>query len=270
MRLRKRLSTGLLLRAADAVVALSEREGSALQARYRLREGRVSVIPNGVDRSIFSAAGAAAADPPFILFAGQLEKFKGLDYLFAAMPAILETCPEARLVLAYHNDAELPHYRRLAATLGIERQVVFGGPKSPDELAALYASAAAFVQPSLVEALSGVVLEAMSCGAAIVASNVGGIRTQLDAESGIIVPPRNPQAIADAVGRLLRDPSLRSRLGAAAQAKAAREFTLDSMVEKHLQLYDAVLCRQHRRSRVRSVMLGAVGRVYLKQQRTPA
>jgi len=268
MRLRKRLSTGFLLRAADAVIALSDRERAALLTRYGLREDQITVIPNGVDQSVFRRPERLTPDGAHILYVGQLQTFKGLDYLLSAMPAILRAHPGVKLMLAYHNDAELPRYRRLAAELDIDRHVIFGGPKNPAELAVLYAAAAAFVQPSLVEALSGVVLEAMSCGAPIVATDVGGIRTQLDNETGIIVPPRDAQAIAKAVCRLLDCPELRGRLGSAAQAKAARKFTLSSMVETHLRLYEDILRKKQIRSGARKAMLGAVGRIYLGQQRT--
>jgi glycosyltransferase involved in cell wall biosynthesis len=270
LRLRKRLSTGFLLRSADAVIALSDRERVALLTRYGLRDDQITVIPNGVDPSVFRRPERITPDAEHILYVGQLQTFKGLDFLFSAMPEILRAHPGVNLTLAYHNDAELARYRGLAAELGIESHVIFGGPKTPEELAVLYASAAAFVQPSLAEALSGVVLEAMSCGAPIVATDVGGIRTQLDNETGIIVPPRDPQAIAKAVCRLLDCPELRGRLGSAALAKAARKFTLSNMVESHLRLYEAVLRKKRIRSRTRTAMLGAVGRIYLGRQRTEA
>jgi glycosyltransferase involved in cell wall biosynthesis len=270
MRLRKRLSTRPLLRAADTVVALSDRERLALLKRYGLRPGNVRVIPNGVDNSIFHAPEHPPSAEDFILYAGQLERFKGLDYLFEALPAIRKRFSSTKLVLAYHTAAELPHYRSLAARLGIEDAVVFAGPKTPAQLAELYARAAVFVQPSLVEALSGVVLEAMACGAAIVATDVGGIRTQLDENTGIVVRPRDPAALGQAVCRLLADSGLRARMGSAAAAKARRQFGIKTMVDSHLRLYDGLLREKPSRSTVRRVMLAAVGKLYLDQQRTGA
>jgi len=270
MRLKKRLSAGPLLRAADTVVALSDAERSVVIERYDLPPDKVQVVPNGVDASVFHPSAAPPPAHDYILYAGQLERFKGLDYLFEAMVAIRKSFSSTRLVLAYHTHAELPHYRALAVRFGIEDAVVFGGPKNPAQLAELYAGAAVLVQPSLVEALSGVVLEAMSCGAAIVATDVGGIRTQLDDSSGIIVRPRDSSALAHSVCLLLANPALRLEMGSAAAAKARLKFRISTMVDNHLRLYEGLLREKPSRSAVRRVMLGAIGKLCLDQQRTEA
>jgi glycosyltransferase involved in cell wall biosynthesis len=231
--------------------------------RYELQPQNLTVIPNGVDVDVFKPPEPLASEAPYLLFVGQLEKFKGLDYLFAAMPAIRSRFNSVKLLLAYHNNAELPRYQRLAKQLGIDDAVIFAGPKTPAELAALYAGAAVFVQPSLAEALSGVVLEAMSCGAAIVATEVGGIREQLDSETGIIVPPADPGAIAESVCRLLADPGLRCRLGVAARVKVERRFSISSMISSHLQLYETVLEAAPAPWSLRRMVLASVAKVYL-------
>ena len=95
-------------------------------------------------------------------------------------------------------------------------------PKPAAGLAQLYSTAAVVVSPSLGECLSTVVLEAMCCGAAVVATDVGGIREQLDEETGVIVPPRDCAALAHAICTLLADPRRRRRLGAGRPAKGPR------------------------------------------------
>jgi glycosyltransferase involved in cell wall biosynthesis len=86
-----------------------------------------------------------------------------------------------------------------------------------------------------------VVLEAMTCGAAVVATDVGGIREQLDETTGVVVPPRDPVALANAVCRLLAKPDLRRAMGLAARRKARAQFSVRNMIDRHLRLYEQLL-----------------------------
>ena len=117
----------------------------------------------------------------------------------------------------------------------------FAGSRTAAALAELYATAAVVVSPSLGECLSTVVLEAMCCGAAVVATDVGGIREQLDEETGIVVPPRDSVALARAICGLLADPGWRERLGRAARKKARAGFGIRQMIDRHIHLYEELL-----------------------------
>jgi polysaccharide biosynthesis protein PelF len=97
------------------------------------------------------------------------------------------------------------------------------------------------VSPSLGECLSTVVLEAMCCGATVVATDVGGIREQLDEDTGVIVPPRDSAALARAISTLLADGDQRRRLGQAAWRKAHAQFTVRQMIDRHVRLYEELL-----------------------------
>jgi len=238
---KRRLTDGLVLKRADRVVALSYRESEFLLRRYGLAVDQVVVIPNGIDATIFDrTAGPERGGELRLLFVGQLQPFKGLDYLLAAMPAIHAAEPRVKLLVVYQTDALLDEYRR-AASLGLNGCVEFAGAKTATELAQLYSSAAVVVSPSLGECLSSVVLEAMCCGAAVVATDVGGIREQLDQATGVIVPPRDSAALAQAIIRLLADGDLRSAMGAAARRKARAEFSVRKMIDRHVWLYEELL-----------------------------
>jgi glycosyltransferase involved in cell wall biosynthesis len=176
-----------------------------------------------------------------LLFVGQLEAFKGLDYLLEALPAVRERFPQLKLRAVYHTAALLERYRQETARLGIRECVEFAGSKTAPELAELYSTAAIVVAPSLGEALSTVVLEAMCCGAAVLATDVGGIREQLDETTGVIVPPRDSSALSEAICRLLGDGRLRRNLGNAARHKARAQFSIRKMIERHEGLYEQVL-----------------------------
>ena len=239
---KRRLTDGLLLRRTDAVVALSNAERDFLIRRYGLRPSSVAVIPNGIDTRIFDRqTEPPQGGEPCLLFAGQLKEFKGLDYLLQAMPLVRAAFPPVKLQVVYQTAALLDRYRAQTEQLGLDGSIEFAGPKTPRELAALYSTASVVVAPSLGECLSTVVLEAMCCGAAIVATAVGGIYEQLDKESGVIVPPRDPQALAGAICRLLSDSALRLALGRAARRKARVQFTVPNMIARHVRLYEELV-----------------------------
>jgi D-inositol-3-phosphate glycosyltransferase len=239
---RRRLTDRLILRRADAVVALSNAERNFLMRRYGLAPGHVVVIPNGIDTRIFDRV----AEPPEggevrLLFTGQLQEFKGLDYLLEALPAVRAAYPQVKLRLVYQTDTLLDRYRAQAARLRLNGCLEFAGPKSAVELAKLYSAATLVVAPSLGECLSTVVMEAMGCGAPVVATDVGGVREQLDETTGMIVPPRDAATLARAICRLLADSDLRRAMGEAARRKARGQFTIRTMIDRHVRLYEELL-----------------------------
>ena len=238
---KRRLTDGLILKRANAIVALSTPERDFLVRRYGLPPASVAVIPNGISTHIFDRIAEPEQGREDLLFVGQLQPFKGLPYLLEALPAVIAAFPHTRLRVVYQTDTLLEPYRRLTGRLGIAGHIEFAGPKTPSELAALYSTAAVVVSPSLGEALSTVVLEAMCCGAAVVATDVGGIREQLDPSTGIIVPPRDSAALAQAICRLLANPGWRRALGDAARRKARAQFSVHQMIRRHVRLYEQVL-----------------------------
>lgn len=239
---RRRLTDGFVLRKAAAIIALSNAEGNFLRRRRGVPSERIAVIPNGISTVVFDRiSGLDAPTHDGLLFVGQLQEFKGLDYLLRAMPAVRAAHPQVKLRVVYQTGALLEQYRKHAAQLKLDGCLEFAGPQTARGLARLYSSAAIVVSPSLGECLSTVVLEAMCCGAAVVATDVGGIREQLDEETGVIVPPRDSAALARAVCTLLADSDRRRRLGQAAWRKAHAQFSVRQMIDRHVRLYEEVL-----------------------------
>src|ERR1039457_2320859 len=149
--------------------------------------------------------------------------------------------PSATPIPASTPGALLDRYQKHAARLGLNGCLEFAGSKTAAGLAQLYSTAAVVVSPSLGECLSTVVLEAMCCGAAVVATDVGGIREQLDEDTGVIVPPRDSAALAHAISTLLADGDRRRRLGQAAWRKARAQFSVRQMIDRHVRLYEELL-----------------------------
>lgn len=238
---RRMLTDALVLRHADRVVALSNAERDFLVRRYGLAPGRVVVIPNGIDTRVFDRVADEEGGEERLLFVGQLQEFKGLDYLLEALAMVRTERPRVKLRAVYQTGALLERYRAQAAQLGLEGAVEFAGPRNAADLAREYSAATLVVAPSLGECLSTVVLEAMCCGAAVVATAVGGIREQLDAETGVIVPARDAGALAYAISRLLADAEWRRSLGEAARRKARAQFTIRAMIDRHERVYEELL-----------------------------
>jgi phosphatidylinositol alpha-mannosyltransferase len=215
--------------------------GEYFRADYR-------VIPNGIDFPRFHTRcpplEQLADERPTVLFVGRLEKRKGLKFLLRAWPKVLERQPNARLVVV-GRGRPLEGYRRFAARQGWSpADVVFAGYVPAEDLPRYYQSCDVFCAPNTGQESFGIVLlEAMAAGAPIVASDIAGYRDVVaDGEQGLLVEPKNPGALADAVSRLLANPELRARLRRAGQEKA-RAYDWPRVATQVLDYYFEVLAR---------------------------
>jgi glycosyltransferase involved in cell wall biosynthesis len=180
---------------------------------------------------------AARGDAPTVGAVTVLRRQKRLDVLLAAAPRILDA--GARVVIA-GDGPERDALQRLA-----DPRVVFE-PWSGSAAAHLR-ELDVYVLPSSWEAFPIGVLEALACGVPQVATDVGGTREAVTPETGILIPPRDPDALADAVIELLRDSDRRARMAAASRERHAAHFTVDRMVAGTAAVYDAVLSRRRGR-----------------------
>jgi glycosyltransferase involved in cell wall biosynthesis len=209
--------SGRLVRAvrrADVVVAHSA---------YLARHLRANGVDQPVHVPLFVAGRTPtpAPDPPRVLFAGRITAVKGVGTLIKAAAAV-----DAEFVICGDGWWE-PKARRLAEKHGVADRVMFHGWLGGDGLAAAYDSAAIVVVPSHWPEPFGLVgLEAMAHGRPVVASATGGIPEWLaDGETGLLVRPGDPRALADALQTLIRDPQARERMGASGAERVAREFS---------------------------------------------
>jgi glycosyltransferase involved in cell wall biosynthesis len=256
----------------DAAVALSHAEAGYLKAVTRSRT-EVRIIPNGIRADVYGAAPSGEPEPelPELLYVGQLIPLKGVDTLLRALH-LLKGKRRFRLRMAYQTSWMEGAYRELAAELGLADDVEFLGLLPPPELAALYRRASVLVLPTHAEALPSVVIEALLTGTPVVASWVGGIPEQVG-DYGALVQPGNAPELAHALdGVLGRLPELRARAGEM-RAYAQARFSIAGMVERHVDLYEAVLRREKRQAtsgeRVMHSGLRAAIRAYWGR-RTPA
>jgi phosphatidylinositol alpha-mannosyltransferase len=180
-----------------------------------------------------------------VLFVGRLEKRKGLKFLLRAWPLVLERQPDARLVVV-GRGRPLEGYRRFAARQGWSAEdVVFAGYVASEDLPRYYQSCQVFCAPNTGQESFGIVLlEAMASGAPIVASDIPGYRDVVShGVQGLLVEPRNPGALADAVCRLLGNPELRASMRRIGQ-EHAQAYDWPRVASQVLDFYAEVL--EHR------------------------
>jgi glycosyltransferase involved in cell wall biosynthesis len=230
--------------AADAVACVSEALRQRCLRFALCMRPPCSVIRNGVDIARFSPAprpGRSAK--PFILgyVANFYSSVKGHRYLLEAVAAL--PCRGNFKLWLVGDGALLAEMMRMARELDIDRQVVFLGPR--DDVPALLSQMDAFVLPSLTEGCPHALLEAMASGLPVIATSVGGVpEIVTDNETGILVPPSDPDAIRDAVLRLMDDDSLADLLRRNARALVESAFTDRLAAAAYLSLYDDLLGRQ--------------------------
>lgn len=234
----------LAARLCDRIVVLTERGREEHLARGIGRPAQFVVIPSGVDLAAFRAEAPSYeaararlgvdAGSRLLVGLGRLEPVKGFHSLVRALPLVLAAVPATRLLLAGEGSLR-PALEAEARALGVADRVrIAGAAIAP---AAVVAAADLVVVPSLNEGMGRVVVEAMALGRAVVATRVGGIpAVVVDGESGRLVPPDDPRALAAAVSELLQDPGLRARMGEAGRRRAG-EFSLAVMESRLVALY---------------------------------
>jgi glycosyltransferase involved in cell wall biosynthesis len=244
---RERRAYRLVLRAAHAVLVNSEAVAARLCAERVVPAGRIVVIPNGVDTARFHPApGPAVGEPPaeaaiVVGALGVLRPEKGLGDLVAAAALVRERCPRARFVI--HGDGACREdLRTLIAGLGLGDAVTLAG--ATDAPAAALRGLDVFALPSVSEASSNALLEAMATGLPVVATRVGGSALLVeDGVTGLLVPPRDPAALAKALVTLIEDRRLAARLGAAALDRVRAVHGLPAMLGRLEALYARTLGR---------------------------
>jgi glycosyltransferase involved in cell wall biosynthesis len=168
---------------------------------------------------------------PIVGTLARLDAIKGLDILLRALAEL----PGVTAVLVGEGE-ERDRLAKLAEALGVAERVLFVGwsEQARDHLTTFDV----YVLPSRFEAVSASIIEAMFAGLPVVATNVGGVRdVVVHGETGLLVPPEDPAALARAVRGLLEDPTRRQQMGRAGRARAVERFTAASMAAQYEAVY---------------------------------
>lgn len=219
---------------ASLVIALSESWRAILERISP--QARIEVLPNAVSLPAPHDVRRAGGSAPTLLFLGDVGRHKGVFDLVHAFARIAARFPWLRLLCG--GAGEIDEVRRLAARLELAGRIDCPGWLALEARNAALADAAMFVLPSYMEGMPMSLLEAMSWGLPVIATAVGGVpEIVTDEVNGVLIAPGDIDALAAAIARLMSDSALRGRLGGAARETIATRFSLDTAVERLIEVY---------------------------------
>ena len=235
---------GRVLARSDRIIATSPQYIQSSPYLSKVADKCV-VVPLGIDIEQFQRPRTEEVirlrsdySPPLLLFVGILRYYKGLEYLIQAMRHV-----DARLLVVGSGPMEQT-WRKLVVKLGLTDKVFFVG-QHVDDLPAYYQACDVFVLPSShrSEAFGAVQVEAMACGRALISTELGTGTSwvNVDGETGLVVPARDADALAEAINRMLGDEARRMEMGEKGRKRARQEFSSDIMIDRVLAVYSDVM-----------------------------
>jgi len=208
---------------------------------------KANLVTPGVDTKVFKPSIEKSTND--VLYVGRIEKhsdWKGIRYLIEAISIVKQIKPDISLRLVGSGD-RVDYFKMYSQEFGINKNVKFVGSKIKNELLLEYQSSKVIVLPSITdsEQLPNVLLEAMACKKPVIASNVGGITYAIDnGKNGLIVPPKDPQALADAIIKILTNPQLAKKMGEEGYEKVIKNFTWEKQINTTKELIEKILERK--------------------------
>lgn len=239
-----RLLKRIVIKQSSALTVVSRAMRDIVVAMGTASE-KVHVISMGVDlKHLFTPDPAVERSDHELLFVGRLVEKKGVAVLLKAMPAVLAEFPETRLTIAGSGPLEA-ELHRLAKELQISDAVDFPGMVSQSQLPDLYRQAAIAVFPFIVaqsgdqEGFGLVQVEAMGCGCPVISGDLPAVHDIIiHGETGLLVPPNHPKALADAVSALLSNPDLRQNLAQQGRKRSLEQFDWSTVARRYGLLYE--------------------------------
>ncbi len=241
-----RLVAALRYRPFKKVIAISEAIADVLRDRG-VEDARLTVIRSAVDAGAlpaqpdcqaFRAEFGVPADAFVIAAAGQLIPRKGHRYLLQAIAALRQRYPKIQLII--FGEGYLGNQLRAqVSSLGLGSNVQFAGFR--EDLDDYLACFDLFAHPALAEGLGVATLKAAAAGVPVVGFRAGGLAEAVAHEkTGLLVPAEDVEALQDAIAALIDDDDMRQRFGAAGRTRMQREFSIDTLVSRHIDVYESV------------------------------
>jgi glycosyltransferase involved in cell wall biosynthesis len=229
----------------DLIIAVSKANATYLTREKGIAQSKVRVVQNGIETSVLHSDGLSVSsvraavgvteNAPLITVVARLEPQKGHCYLLEAIPKVVEAHPDVIFLLA-GDGALLAELKAQAKRLGIENNIIFAGFCS--NVHDLLRGSTIFLLPSLWEGLPLVAIEASAVGLPVIATAVDGTPEVVkDGETGLLIDPRNPEAIATAVVALLDDPERARKMGSSGASFVRAHFDVSRQVEGTERIY---------------------------------
>jgi glycosyltransferase involved in cell wall biosynthesis len=242
------------LETADCIVATSPQEQEHMR-QFVSSLGNIQIIPCGTDIDRFGSVSFSEArlrlgipkSSLMVLYVGRFDRRKGIETLVRAMgKSIFPGLADIRLVIVggsrpgQSDGIERERIEGIVDELGLREFTTFPGQVDHDELSSYYAAANVCVVPSHYEPFGLVAIEAMASGTPVVASDVGGLKfTVADEKTGLLCPPQDDQAFAEAIDRILARPAWQRKLGKAARQRVEMMFSWDGVAQQLSELYES-------------------------------
>ena len=244
-------------RAFTQVQAVSEKVREFCIREDGLSPEKVVTIPNGVDLARIDSSPQADRQTafdvtdgsPVVITVANLRPVKGIDTLVKAAALVCRQFPQATFAIIgeAHEEIFLHDLQSLASSLGIERRIRFMGRRT--DVYSLLKASDVFCLPSRSEGMSNALLEAMACGLPCVATDVGGNpEVVVEGQTGFLVSPEDPEALAERITNLLQNPDHGKHMGQHGRQIVEAKFTLERMIEHLAHLYRALLEKRGLRS----------------------
>jgi glycosyltransferase involved in cell wall biosynthesis len=236
----------LFVRAADAIIAVSQQTRRDLMARYGTPEAKIRVIYEGIDDRFAPIGPPALArirqhyspERPYLLMVGTLEPRKNHATAMRALARLKQAGHPHRLLISGGKGWLFEPVAALVDELGLTNDVTFAGRVPDADLPALYAGADGLLLPSLYEGFGFPVLEAMACGTPVVCADSSSL-PEVAGDAALLVPAKDDEALAAAVERILTEPGLAEELRRRGAVQAAR-FRWETCAAETVALYGEV------------------------------
>jgi len=234
---------------ADAFIAVSHKIKQVM-ANDGIAPDRIFVVHSGINPSRFASDPYGHLinefnikdDEKVVINAAHLAGHKGQEYLVKAIPAVIKKIPSARFFIVGEGEL-LGELKALAETLTLGNKLIFTGFRH--DVGAFYKICDLFVMSSLQEGLGTSILDALAMGKPVVATHTGGIPEIIsNGETGRLVPPANPDALATAIIELLENPEFAMKMAMNGEKKVRKHFSIDAMVDKNIRVYKQILMKK--------------------------
>jgi len=226
----------------DRVITVSESAAEETRNAFKVPREKIRVVYNGIDTEMFRRLdGGRKERGRLVVVANTQDRKKGVIYLLRALK-LLRTEMDVKLTIVDRGAPDNEYTPILVERFGLDGSVEFTGRVSVEELVRCYARAEVAVVPSLYEGFCLPAAEAMACGLPVVATTAGALPEVVkDGECGILVPPRDHSALAEALKRLLSDERLCQAMGENGRERVEQHFTWEEAARKTLEVYREVL-----------------------------
>jgi len=238
-----------LISSSDMITTVSKSVANELQ-NYNLDSDKIKILHNGVDKDFFYPAEKKHDEKKQILYVGRMDREKGLFDLVESAKQICKKHSDVYFTLV-GSGRDLNKLKNMVKKLGLEDRFIFTGQLDRNRLVEIYQDTDLFVFPSYHEGLPTAILEAMSCGLAIVATDVRGNKDLVnDGINGVLIPPRSPVKIAGAITVLLEDEELQKKLGKNARKTIVEKYTWDMVSDRIIECYENLNNKKTQKNRL--------------------